>query len=199
LRLYFEDIRERYNLKVIHIYKKEFDLIKKACANNREAQYQLFIKYSPKMLSICRQYIKDIHYAEEVMLNGFLKVFTHLKAYEAKGSFEGWIRRIMINESISFLRKRKRWVFVEDESYFTETVSNHYETQNNVSELQHLVDNLHDDLRIVFNLYVVEGYKHKEIAKLLHITESASRIRFFRARKQLQAQYVRLKKLKNEK
>ena len=174
-------------------------MIKKAQANNQEAQHKLFSQHSPKMLSICRQYIKDIHYAEEVMLNGFLKVFTHLKNYEAKGSFEGWIRRIMINESISFLRKHKRLVFVEDESYFKETVNNQYETETNVSELQRLVDNLQDDLKIVFNLFVVEGYKHKEISELLQITESASRIRFFRAKKQLQEQYTQLKKVRDGK
>ena len=174
-------------------------MIKKAQANNQEAQHKLFSQHSPKMLSICRQYIKDIHYAEEVMLNGFLKVFTHLKKYEAKGSFEGWMRRIMINESISFLRKRKRLVFVEDESYFKEAVNNQYEIKSDISELQRLVDNLQNDLKIVFNLFVIEGYKHKEISELLQITESASRIRFFRARKQLQEQYKELKKVRDGK
>jgi len=174
-------------------------LIKKAQANNQEAQQKLFAQHAPKMLSVCRQYIKDLHYAEEIMLNGFLKVFTNLHKFDAKGSFEGWIRRIMINESVSFLRKRKRLVFVDDESYFKEATSNHYETETDVSELQNLVDNLEDDYRIIFNLYVVEGYKHKEIAGLLKITENTSKMRFFRARKQLQDQYTQLKKLENGK
>ncbi len=186
-------------MKVILLHKEESTLIKKARANSREAQQKLFVQHAPKMLSVCRQYIKDLHYAEEIMLNGFLKVFTNLHKFQSKGSFEGWIRRIMINESISFLRKRKRLVFIDDESYFKAESSNHYETETNVSELQRLVDNLQDDYRIVFNLLVVEGYKHSEIAKLLKITESASRIRFFRARKQLQEQYTQLKKLENEK
>ena len=174
-------------------------LIKKAQANNQEAQQKLFAQHAPKMLSVCRQYIKDLHYAEEIMLNGFLKVFTNLHKFKAKGSFEGWIRRIMINESISFLRKRKRLIFIDDESYFKEATSNHYETETDVSELQRLVDNLEDDYRIIFNLYVVEGYKHKEIAGLLKITENTSKMRFFRARKQLQDQYTQLKKLENGK
>ncbi len=186
-------------MKVISLHKEESILIKKAQANNREAQQKLFTQHSPKMLSVCRQYISDLHYAEEIMLSGFLKVFTNLHKFEAKGSFEGWIRRIMVNESISFLRKRKRLVFVDDESYFKEATSNHYETETNVSELQRLVDNLQDDYRIVFNLFVVEGYKHNEIASLLKITESASRIRFFRARKELQEKYTQLKKLENGK
>ncbi len=186
-------------MKIIPLHKEQLILIKKAQANNQEAQRKLFAQHAPKMLSVCRQYIKDLHYAEEIMLNGFLKVFTNLHKFESKGSFEGWIRRIMINESISFLRKRKRLVFVDDESYFKTATSNQYETETNVSELQQLVDNLEDDFRIIFNLYVVEGYKHKEIAKLLKITESASRIRFFRARKQLQDKYKQLKKLENGK
>ena len=186
-------------MKVISLHKDESTLIKKAQANNQEAQRKLFAQHAPKMLSVCRQYIKDLHYAEEIMLNGFLKVFTNLHKFEAKGSFEGWIRRIMINESISFLRKRKRLVFVDDESYFKAATSNNYETETNVSELQRLVDNLVDDFRIVFNLYVVEGYKHKEIAELLKITENTSKMRFFRARKQLQDQYTQLKKLENGK
>ncbi len=186
-------------MKVISLHKEESILIKKASANNRGAQRKLFAQHAPKMLSVCRQYIKDLHYAEEVMLNGFLKVFTNLHKFESKGSFEGWMRRIMINESISFLRKRKRLVFVDDESYFKASTSNHYETETNVSELQRLVDNLENDFRIIFNLYVVEGYKHKEIAELLKITENTSKMRFFRARKQLQSQYLQLKKLENGK
>lgn len=186
-------------MKVIPLHKDESILINKAQANNREAQQKLFTLHAPKMLSICRQYINDLHYAEEIMLNGFLKVFTNLHKFESKGSFEGWIRRIMINESISFLRKRKRLVFVNDESYFKAETINHFETETNVSELQLLVDNLQDELRITFNLFAVEGYKHKEIAKLLHITENTSKMRFFRARKQLQQQYIQLKKVKNEK
>jgi len=186
-------------LKVISLHKEESTLIKKASANNREAQQKLFAQHAPKMLSVCRQYINDLHYAEEMMLNGFLKVFTNLHKFEAKGSFEGWIRRIMINESISFLRKRKRLVFIDDESYFKTETRNQFETETNVSELQRLVDNLQDDYRIVFNLFVVEGYKHNEIASLLTITESASKTRFFRARKELQEQYIQLKKLENGK
>ena len=186
-------------MKVISLHKDQSILIKRAQANNRDAQHKLYTKLAPKMLSICRQYIKDLQFAEEVMLNGFLKVFTNLKKFESKGSFEGWVRRIMINESISFLRKRKRLVFIDDDSYFKAEVINQFETDSNVSELQLLVDRLQDDYRIVFNLFAVDGYKHKEIAKLLKITENTSKLRFFRARKQLQEQYTQLKKSENGK
>ena len=177
----------------------QLDLIKKAQVKNREAQKELFTLHAPKMLSVCRQYIKDFQYAEEAMLNGFLKVFTHIKKFESRGSFEGWVRRIMINESISLLRKQKRTVFIDDEAFFKSATINHFETEANVSELQYLVDNLQDDYRIVFNLFAVEGYKHKEIAKLLQITVNTSKMRFFKARKQLQDQYGQLKNIRNGK
>lgn len=79
-------------MKVIQLHKNESKLIKKASKNNREAQHFLYELHAPKMLSMCRYYIKDVHQAEEVMLNGFFKVFKHLKSFKNEGSFEGWIR-----------------------------------------------------------------------------------------------------------
>ena len=102
-------------LKVIQLYKNEKQLIKKAASNHRDAQHMLYQLHAPKMLSVCRYYIKDVHQAEEVMLNGFFKVFTQLKSYKAEGSFEGWLRKIMVRESISFLRQQKQIEFsIED-------------------------------------------------------------------------------------
>ena len=94
-------------MKVIQLYKNESKLIKKAIQNNREAQHVLFELHAPKMLSVCRYYIKDTQHAEEAMLNGFFKVFSNLKRFKGEGSFEGWIRKIMVRESISFLRQKK--------------------------------------------------------------------------------------------
>lgn len=93
-------------VKVIQLFKNETQLISRAGNNNREAQRLLYEKYSGKMLSVCRIYIKDIHHAEEVMLTGFFKVFTHLKDFKNEGSFEGWIRKIMVRESIFYAFKR---------------------------------------------------------------------------------------------
>ena len=98
-------------LKVIQLYKNESSLIKKAVANNREAQHLLYELHAPKMLSICRYYIKDIQHAEDTMLHGFFKVFSNLKSFKNEGSFEGWVRRIMVREAISFLRKQKHVEF----------------------------------------------------------------------------------------
>ena len=95
-------------MKVIQLHNNEKELIKKAVKSNREAQHLLFEWHAPKMLSVCRYYIKDIHRAEEAMLNGFFKVFDKLYTFNGQGSFEGWIRRIMVRESKSYLRQQTK-------------------------------------------------------------------------------------------
>ena len=105
-------------MKVIPLHHEEQKLIQLAIENNRQAQQQLYSKFSSKMLGVCRQYIKDIHQAEDVMITAFMKVFVNLRNFENKGSFEGWIRRIMVNECISFLRVNKKMKYTEDEFFF---------------------------------------------------------------------------------
>ena len=108
---------------------------------------------------------QDLQQSEEVMLNGFFKVFTKLNQYSNKGSFEGWIRKIMVFECISFLRKKKLSIAVED--------------------LQNYINELPESCRIVFNMYVIEGYKHTEIAEILEVTVGTTKTQLYRARKAL--------------
>jgi len=184
-------------LKVIQLYKNEVLLIKKAAKNQRDAQHTLYEIHAPKMLSVCRYYIKDVQQAEEVMLNGFFKVFTQLKSFKAEGSFEGWIRRIMIRESISFLRKKKQLEFAADDMEIYEKPTNYANTELDIEEIQRLIDKLPDGYRMVFVMYAIEGYKHSEIAKLLDIAESTSKSQLFKARKLLQEQIKQLNKTSN--
>ncbi|SEQ02577.1 RNA polymerase sigma-70 factor, ECF subfamily [Hyunsoonleella jejuensis] len=181
-------------LKVIQLHKNEGALIKKAIKNNREAQHILFETHAPKMLSVCRYYIKDIQMAEEAMLNGFFKVFKNLKTYKSEGSFEGWIRRIMIRESISYLRQKKSIDFLSEEDVSTYDYSNSMETDLEVNDIQKLIDNLPEGYRMVFIMYAIEGYKHFEIAELLHISEGTSKSQLFKARKLLQEQIKKVNK-----
>jgi len=183
-------------LKVISLHQEEKELIQLAVDNNRHAQQKIYSKFSPKMLSVCRQYIKDLHQAEDVMITAFMKVFTNLKNFEHKGSFEGWIRRTMINECISFIRVQKQVKFIEDENYFEESFNN-IESQFSVEDIQFLIDSLPDGYKMVFNLYVVEGYKHQEIGKLLNINEGTSKSQLSHARKMLQEQISKLKNYSN--
>ena len=156
-----------------------------ATENNRHAQQQIYTKFAPKMLSVCRQYIKDLHQAEDVMITAFMKVFVHLKNFESKGSFEGWIRRIMINESISFIRAQKKVSFLED-VYYKEESFNNIESNLSVDDIQNLIDHLPEGYKMIFNLYAIEGYKHKEIAEMLGINEGTSKSQLSYARRMLQ-------------
>jgi len=181
-------------LKVIQLYKNETQLIKKAKHNNREAQRVLYDLHAPKMLSVCRYYISDLQYAEDVMLKGFFKVFTKLKNFKQEGSFEGWIRRIMIRESISFLRQKKQVEFTSEDIEVYDEASNNIKTEMEVEEIQLLIDSLPEGYRMIFVMYCIEGYKHNEIAELLKITEGTSKSQLFKARKLLQQKLTILNK-----
>lgn len=182
--------------KVIDLHKDEKEVIKQAIGNNRYAQKQIYNKYAPKMLSVCRQYIKDIHKAEDVMITVFMKTFTNLKSFSHNGSFEGWIRRIMINECISFLRVQKKIHYTEEEYFFEESYDE-INQQLSVEQIQSLIDELPDGYRMVFNLYAIEGYKHQEIAVMLGISEGTSKSQLSHVRKMLQQQISVLNKREN--
>lgn len=183
-------------MKVINLHQEEKDIIRQAAASNRHAQQKIYSKYAPKMLSVCRQYIKDLHQAEDIMITAFMKVFTHLGNFEHKGSFEGWIRRIMVNECISYIRVQKKVSFLEDE-FFVEDTFNNIESEFSVEDIQTLIDSLPDGYKMVFNLYAIEGYKHQEIAKTLGISEGTSKSQLSHARKMLQEQINKLKNYSN--
>lgn len=171
--------------KVIKI-NNDPQLIRQSLQNSRKAQKLLYDKYSPKMLSLCSYYIKDLQRAEEVMLNGFLKVFTKLSQYSNKGSFEGWIRKIMVFECISFLRKKNKLIFTDHIEIFEDIVENEIELNIAVEDLHNYIDELPEGCKIVFNMYVIEGYKHAEIADILNLSIGTSKTQLFRARKSLQ-------------
>jgi RNA polymerase sigma factor (sigma-70 family) len=181
-------------LKVIQLYKNENTLLEKAIKNNRQAQHVLFEMHAPKMLSVCRYYIKDIQNAEEVMLNGFFKVFSNLKAFRAEGSFEGWIRRIMVRECISFLRQQKHVEFPMEEVDFKNDYTNNIQSDIDVAQIQQLIDALPEGYKMVFVMYAIEGYKHHEIADMLNITEGTSKSQLFKARNLLQQKINELNK-----
>ena len=183
-------------MKVINLHQEENETIQLAIENNRFAQQQIYTQFSPKMLSVCRRYINDIHQAEDVMITSFMKVFTNLKNFQHKGSFEGWIRRIMVNECISYLRVHKKVKFSEEEIYIEESF-NAIDSQFSIDQIQFLIDALPEGYRMVFNLYAIEGYKHNEIAKMLGINEGTSKSQLSHARKMLQTQITILKKQDN--
>ncbi|SFS64337.1 RNA polymerase sigma-70 factor, ECF subfamily [Zhouia amylolytica] len=184
-------------LKVIQLHTNENKLIKRSIRGDREAQHKLYVRYAPKMLSVCRFYIKDIHFAEDTMIQAFCKVFTNLESYRNEGSFEGWIRKIMIRECLSFLRSKNRVLFLENESIYSdsECVQDNYQQLIDAEHIQLMIDALPDGYKMVFLLFAVEGYSHKEIAEKLAIKESTSKSQLFKARKMLQE---RINEFKNQ-
>ncbi|NNC34124.1 MAG: sigma-70 family RNA polymerase sigma factor [Croceitalea sp.] len=183
-------------MKTITFYTNEKLLIKKAITGKRDAQRTIYERFAPKMLGVCRQYIKDVHFAEDVMVEGFVKVFKHLNAFEHKGSFEGWIRKIMIRESISYLRKRQFVVFDDevldnDNSFFAQA-----DNSLDAEYVQEIIDRLPEGYKVVFVLYAIEGYRHQDIAKMLNISEGTSKSQLFKARKMLQDN-LRLQEITN--
>ena len=183
-------------MKVLYLNQEENEIIRLAIENNRSAQQKIYAKFSSKMLSVCRQYIKDIHQAEDIMITAFMKVFVNLKNFQQKGSFEGWIRRIMVNECISHIRVQKKVIFLDDEN-FSEDSFNNIESQFSVEDIQFLIDNLPDGYKMIFNLYAIEGYKHHEIASMLGINEGTSKSQLSHARKILKEQIIKLKNYSN--
>lgn len=173
-------------MKIIPLYTNEKLLIQKASQGDRTAQYGLYKKYAPSMLAVCRRYVKDLQYAEDVSIQAFLKVFLQLNTYKGKGSFEGWIKRIMINESINFLKK-KREQFLDNRSIVIEkSARSKVNMKTDADYLLKLIDRLPDTCRYVFILHAMDGYKHSEIAELLEISVSASKLKLSKARRILQ-------------
>lgn len=179
-------------MKLIRLHKKKIDdFIDDLRANKRSAQQEVYQLVSAKMLAVCCQYVKDIHYAEDVMISGFMKVFTQINQYQNKGSFEGWIRRIMVNEAISYLRSKKEINYLEDIVVIEEETTIDYDLS--MEDLELLINQLPEGCKMVFNLFVVEGYKHHEIAEMLQIQEGTSKSQLAQARKLLQYQLEQLK------
>jgi RNA polymerase sigma-70 factor (ECF subfamily) len=150
---------------------------------NPVAQKELFERCSRKMLSVCRSYVSDLHFAEDCMLKAFVKVFRNVENFKSEGSFDGWIRRIMVNECLDFLRVNKSLVYL-DEAKVSEETDDFDEDLTGINA-QELLDQLPENYRAVFNLFVLEDYSHKEISELLSISETASKTQLLRAKNRL--------------
>ncbi len=156
--------------------------------NDRKAQQALFQFYADKMLGLCIRYIKDKAQSEEIMIVGFTKVFDKINTYRGDGSFEGWIKRLMVNECLMYLRKQQRIGHLSDiEEINQEEASVQPETGLEAKELLQMIHELPDGYKAVFNMYAIEGYSHKEISKALGINEGTSKSQLSKARKFLQS------------
>jgi RNA polymerase sigma factor (sigma-70 family) len=161
------------------------------------AEKQLYDRYAAKMLGVCRMYIKDLHYAEDAMIKGFTRALDNLPKFRFEGSFEGWLRRIVVREAIDFLRERAQIYFEDIEKAEIPPATSNGEDID-IELLQLLIDKLPEGYRTVLVMFAVEGYSHKEIATMLGISENTSKSQLFKARKQLQEQLGAVMRIENE-
>lgn len=185
-------------MKVISIHRnqKVEILVPQLKKQDRLAQKELFDRFSRKFLSVCRSYITDLHHAEDCMLKGFVKVFKNIDSYKSEGSFEGWMRRIMVNECLDFIKQNKSMVYL-DEIEVKEETSDFDEDLSGIN-VQELLDQLSESYRTVFNLFVLEDYSHKEIAEMLSISEAASKTQLLRAKNKLKEIILNQRNISNE-
>ena len=159
-------------------------LVKKCIKGDARAQRALFEKFAPKMLGVCIRYAKNSDQAEDILQDGFVKVFTKLSNYSGNGSLEGWIRRIIVNTALDEIRRNIKFqnnISVDDVDYKLE-LDSHIVEGLAAEDLMKIINDLPDGYRIVFNMFAIEGYSHKEIAMQLNISENTSKSQYSRAR-----------------
>jgi RNA polymerase sigma factor (sigma-70 family) len=187
-------------LKKFCVGLEDFREIIDAClSGDHRAPEKLYRKLAPKMFGVCLRYSKDNHEAEDNLQEGFITVFSKLKDFRHEGSFEGWVRRIMINISLDRYR-RKQQLYLVPEFKKIDIPTGEEEVMNNlpVEELVKVIQELPPRYRMVFNLFVMEGYSHNEISRELGISEGASKSDLSRAREilrsKLQYEYSDIRK-----
>ncbi|PWJ60168.1 RNA polymerase sigma-70 factor (ECF subfamily) [Dyadobacter jejuensis] len=181
--------------RVLAFFNQDAQLVKALRQGNAKAQRQLYDRYAAVMLGLCTRYVGDGMHAEDIMIEGLMKVFTKIEQYSGEGSLDGWIRRIMVNEALGYLRKNKKSM-EENLQQTIDVVAEGYDTDADleVASLMKLVHELPVGYKTVFNLYAIEGYSHKEIAVMLEISESTSKSQLHRARALLQKQLLEMDK-----
>lgn len=167
----------------------------KGCKQGK-AKYQklLYELYAPKMLGVCARYFKNIDDAQDALQDGFVKIFSNIKAFREEGSFEGWIRRIMVNTSLNLHRKNLKHYYHIDISETESRIADkrmdfdHLEVQ----DMLKMIQSLPNGYRLVFNLYEIEGYSHKEIADELGVSVNTSKSQLLKARRKLREKLDKL-------
>ena len=179
----------------------EFDksLIQKLKENDRPAQEAFYRYFAPKMFGVCLRFAIDSAEAEDMMQEGFIRVFRYIGDYRGDGSFEGWVRRTMVNTAINIYKRRVKRSFTTPLEYagsasgFEPTIIE----QMSADELLEIIKELPPGYRMIFNLNIIEGYTHKEIGKMLGISENTSKSQLSRARLAIQKKLEEIKRKEN--
>lgn len=169
------------------------DLLEGCKAGNRKMQELLYQQTAAKLLAVCMRYARDRMEAEDILQLGYIKIFQKIKEYNGSGSFEGWMRKIMVNTAIESYRRNLRTLHIVpiEEGYEQPSVGFDFSTLG-MQDLLGLIQKLADGYRIVFNMYIIEGYSHKEIGAALGISEGASKSQLSRARAILKEEIIKM-------
>ncbi|KAA3623641.1 MAG: RNA polymerase sigma factor [Bacteroidetes bacterium] len=170
---------------------KEQNLVNGCIKKDRKAQRALYEMYKVQLFRICLRYAKDRPEAEDMLQDGFIKIFADIKQYTGKGSLGGWLSRVMVNTALQYLRKQKRRGHTLE---ITEIADTHQAEEVILSDLgakalTNLIQKLPPGYRVVFNMYVIEGYSHREIAEQLQVTESTSKSQLSKAKAMLRRMF----------
>jgi len=174
------------------------EILNGCLAQDKKAQRVLYKKYASSMFGICLRYCKKRAEAEDVLQEAFIKIFSNIKSYRSDGSFEGWLKRIVVNTALNYYKSNLKRCF--DESIDNMNDSNMPSTQTfdpdiSAADLMGMINSLADGYRLVFNMYAIEGYSHKEIADMLNISENTSKSQLSRARVILQQKVLEYRKM----
>lgn len=187
------------------------ELIARVRKRKRGSQKELFDRYVPLMRAICLRYARNYAEAEDIVQEGFIKVFTRIEQYTGKGNFEGWMKRVFVNTAINYIKKNRNILFHYDLNDSNMGDNQSYGNDNDYhikkmgitdydfseQEILSIVNSLPDGYKLVFNLFAIEQLKHKEIAKMLNISISTSKSQLSRARKVIQNSLYELAEAKN--
>jgi len=175
----------------VNTKKQQISSLIKACkACDRKAQRELYLLFADDLMAIACRYTKDLPEAKDIVHDTFVKIFRSIQKFEeGRGSFEGWIRRILVNTALSKYRKQKKMIPMSDHD-LSLSASNDFSILETLKaeDILQLIQQLPEGCRMVFNLFVIEGFKHNEIADMLNITSSTSRSQLTRAKKLLRIQ-----------
>ena len=172
----------------------EITLANNCIEGDQRAQQKLFEMYAPKMMGVCLRYMKDQAQAEDVLQDGFVKVFTKLEKYTGNGSLEGWVRRIMVNTALDELRKTNKFkanISMDDVDYKVESDADVLSSLIE-EDLLKLIQEMPDGYKTVFNMFAIEGFSHREIGEKLGISENTSKSQYSRAKAYLRTKIEEL-------
>ncbi len=174
----------------------EENLIKGCLAEDRECQRELYKRFSGKMMAVCLRYASSRMEAEDMLQEGFIKVFDNIARFKMEGSLEGWVRRIMVNNAINKIRSNK--IKFEEIGNISDDFLQHDKNiidKMSEQDILKLISQMPQGYKYVFNMYAIEGLSHKEIADNLGIEEASSRSQYAKAKKYLQQQIIKLEKI----